>query len=93
MLLGIEEIERRLQEMQGWDYEENSLIKEFEAEDFKGALEILNKIGGIAEETGHHPDLLVHSYNKVRVTISTHSEGGVTMKDFELALKIDKEGI
>ncbi len=93
MILGLEDIERRLQEMDGWDYEDNALVKEFEAEDFNSALSLISHVGKVAEEAGHHPDILLHSWNKVRVMISTHSEGGVTLKDFELALRIDKDGV
>ena len=47
-------------------------------------------MGGEAEKMNHHPDIFLHSWNKVKITISTHSEGGVTEKDFRLAEIIDK---
>ena len=50
----------------------------------------MNKTGSIAEQMNHHPDIFIHSWNKVKITISTHSEGGVTNKDFQLAEKINQ---
>ena len=57
--------------------------------DFSEALSFVNKVGTFAEEMGHHPDILMHSWNKVKITVSTHSEDGVTEKDFQLAEKIE----
>ena len=57
--------------------------------DFKSALEFVNKVGAEAESMDHHPDILMHSWNKVKISVSTHSEGGVTEKDFKLAGKIE----
>ncbi|MFC2136376.1 4a-hydroxytetrahydrobiopterin dehydratase, partial [Bacteroidota bacterium] len=84
------DIFKRLEKINGWAVEEKSLVKEIIHKDFSAALAFLVKVGIEAEKLDHHPDLLIHSYNKVIVRISTHSEGGITEKDFILADKIEK---
>ena len=68
--------------------EEHHLIREFEFEDFRGALAFTNRVGELAEEEGHHPDILL-SYGKAVVTIWTHAIDGISENDFILAAKID----
>ncbi len=85
MILGQEEIKDKLKNLPDWNFQDNSLIKEFVAENFSAALSFVVQIGIEAEKADHHPDILIHSYNKVLIKISTHSEGGVTQKDFNLA--------
>ena len=75
--------------MAGWDQEGEKLVKEFECKDFAAALAFVNRVGALAEEANHHPDILIHGWNKVRLTLSTHSEGKVTEKDHRLAERID----
>jgi 4a-hydroxytetrahydrobiopterin dehydratase len=84
------EIIEKLKEIPGWIYIENSLNKEFQLKDFKNALAFVNRIGDEAEKMDHHPDIFIHSWNKVKITISTHSAGGVTCDDFNLAKKIEE---
>ena len=72
-----------------WKEENNTLAKEFVFSDFIHAIQFINQITPLAEQMNHHPDLFIHSYNKVKITLSTHSEGKVTEKDRELAQKID----
>jgi 4a-hydroxytetrahydrobiopterin dehydratase len=86
--LGEEEIEARLGELEGWRREGDAIVKEFELDDFAGSVEFINRLTPVAEEMNHHPDLRV-SWNKVVVSITTHSEGGLTGNDFELAKSID----
>ena len=64
-------------------------MRDYEFEDFAGAMAFVNKVADAAEEANHHPDILVHGWNKVRLTLSTHSEGGVTEADHALAAAID----
>jgi 4a-hydroxytetrahydrobiopterin dehydratase len=74
----------------GWDViEGHHLEKEFEFEDFAGALDLVNRIGALAEEQGHHPDLFL-SWGLVRVQIWTHKIDGLTESDFILAAKIEE---
>ncbi|MDR3625584.1 MAG: 4a-hydroxytetrahydrobiopterin dehydratase [Ignavibacteriaceae bacterium] len=84
------EISTKLKKMTGWEFHSNSITKKFELKDFKSALAFVNKIGGEAEKMDHHPDIFMHSWNKVKITISTHSAGGVTLNDFNLAKKIEE---
>lgn len=75
--------------MSDWREEDAALVRDFEFKDFAGAMAFVNEVAEAAEEAGHHPDILVHGYNKVRLTLSTHSEGGITDADHALAATID----
>lgn len=88
-LLNEEEITQKLNKLNRWELEENQINKQFQLKDFAEALNFVNKVGAFAEELDHHPDIFIHSWNKVKITISTHSEGGITQKDFDLAEKIE----
>lgn len=68
----------------------DKIIKNFEFKNFSEALDFINKVGELAEQANHHPDIFLYDYKKVRLTLTTHSEGGVTQKDRELARQIDK---
>ena len=76
--------------MAGWTQDGDALVRDFELRDFAGAMAFVNEVAGLAEEADHHPDILIHGWNKVRLTLSTHSEGGVTDKDHALAERIDR---
>lgn len=88
-LLNKDEITKKLSSLSGWVQEENQITKQFQFKDFAEALSFVNKVGKEAEKMDHHPDIFIHSWNKVKITISTHSEGGITKKDFQLAEKIE----
>lgn len=88
-LLSKEIIEKNLTELTNWIYSNNQIEKEFSFKDFIEASSFVTSVGLEAEKMDHHPDILIHSWNKVKVLISTHSEGGVTEKDFNLAKKIE----
>jgi 4a-hydroxytetrahydrobiopterin dehydratase len=88
-LLSNDDIKNKLDGINNWDYESNSIKKEFELKDFSDALSFVVKVGIQAEKLDHHPDILIHSWNKVKINISTHSKGGVTENDFSLAKLID----
>jgi 4a-hydroxytetrahydrobiopterin dehydratase len=87
-LLGDSEIEERLAGLSGWERRGDAIAKEFERGDFVGSVGFVDSLVGPAEAMNHHPDLEI-SWSKVTVTLSTHSEGGLTENDFELAAKID----
>jgi 4a-hydroxytetrahydrobiopterin dehydratase len=91
-LLNQDEITKKLSSISGWKLEENQIVKLFQFKDFAEALSFVNKVGAEAEKMDHHPDIFIHSWNKVKITISTHSEGGITKKDFQLAEKIEGLG-
>ena len=75
-----------------WIIENQLLTKEFSFNDFAEAVAFVNSILPLAEEMDHHPDILIHSYKKVKIMLYTHSEKKVTEKDHTLAAKIDKIG-
>jgi 4a-hydroxytetrahydrobiopterin dehydratase len=87
-LLSDDEIERRLAAVAGWERSGEAIAKSFGRGDFVGSVEFVRSLVAPAEAMGHHPDLEI-SWDTVTVTISTHSEGGITAADFELAEKID----
>jgi 4a-hydroxytetrahydrobiopterin dehydratase len=86
--LSDEEIEERLSSLDGWERDGEAIRRSFELDDFKGSVDFVNRLTPVAEEMNHHPDLEI-SWNKVTVILSTHSEGGLTRNDFELAASID----
>ncbi len=87
-LLSDNEIERRLDDLPEWRREGDSITRQFTFADFAGSVDFVNRITPPAEEMNHHPDVAI-SWNKVDLTLSTHSEGGITENDFELATRID----
>ena len=89
-LLNSMELDSRLSGLPGWNYKDKHIEKLFELNNFREALDVVCKIGEAAENMNHHPDIFIHSWNKVKITISTHSEGGVTEKDFILAKQIER---
>jgi len=90
-LLDDDEIRERLGGLEGWERDGAALRREFKFDDFKGSVDFVNRITPVAEEMNHHPDLSI-SWNTVTVSLSTHSQGGITENDFELAKKIDPLG-
>jgi 4a-hydroxytetrahydrobiopterin dehydratase len=84
-----DEIERRLGELNGWERDRDAIRKVFKLADFKSSVDFVNRLTPIAEEMNHHPDLAI-SWNEVTVSVTTHSEGGLTGNDFELAASIDE---
>jgi 4a-hydroxytetrahydrobiopterin dehydratase len=74
---------------EGWRQEGETLVRDLEFKDFAGALAFVNRVGEAAEAANHHPDITIHGWNKVRLVLSTHSEGRVTDNDHRLAETID----
>ena len=85
------EIDERLGGLDGWRRSGDAIVKEFDNGDFKGSVDFVNRLTPEAEEMNHHPDLEI-SWKTVTVTITTHSEGGLTENDFELARRMDGLG-
>jgi 4a-hydroxytetrahydrobiopterin dehydratase len=87
-LLTESEVEAKLAELSGWELEGTAIARRFDRGDFVGSVKFVSSLVEPAEGMNHHPDLEI-SWATVKVTISTHSEGGLTAADFELAAKID----
>jgi len=83
------EIQEKLKAMPHWSYVGKSIIKKFTFKSFVPAIAFVNKIAEAAEKAGHHPDITIN-YSVVGISLSTHSEGGITEKDFNLARQIDQ---
>jgi 4a-hydroxytetrahydrobiopterin dehydratase len=85
------EIEDRLGRLGGWRRGEGqSIVRDLDFADFAAAVAFVNRVAEAAEAANHHPDISLHGWNKVRLTLSTHSEGGLTEADFQLASQIDR---
>lgn len=88
-LLTDAEIQEQAKLLEGWIVEGKELERTFKFKDFVQAIAFVNKIVEPAEAAGHHPDLAI-SYNKVKLTLTTHDAGGLTSNDFALAQVISK---
>ena len=75
-----------------WRQEGESLVHDYQFKDFAAAMAFVNRVADAAEEADHHPDILVHGWNHVRLTLTTHSEGGLTENDHAMAKRIDALG-
>ena len=89
MKLSPTEIEQRMKTLQGWRLEGNEITKQFTFKDFLAAVAFVNRLAPEAERADHHPDILIN-YKRVTLTYSTHSEGGLTDKDFAGAAAADR---
>lgn len=85
------EIDDKLKNLNGWiyDIERDAIVKNFKFKNFQDAITFVLRVAFESEKMDHHPDILIE-YDRVRLALRTHSEGGVTEKDFELAYKIDR---
>lgn len=83
------EINKRLSSLEGWGQEENQIVKQFKFKNFVESMGFVTQVAILAERVDHHPDILIE-YSKVTITLSTHSEGGLTEKDFNLANEIQE---
>ncbi len=82
------EVASYLKTLPSWQIENGELVRTFQFEDFRAALRFVNRVGDLAEEAGHHPDIDIR-YNRVRLGLVTHDAGGLTAKDFDLAARIE----
>ena len=81
------EIQEGLQNTPGWRLENGTLAREFSFSDFREAMSFVNSVAAVAESAGHHPDIDIR-YSKVSLALSSHDAGGITDKDFSLAVEI-----
>ena len=89
MKLTADDSQRRLQSLQGWTLDGDAIRKQFTFKDFLEAIAFVNRLAPEAERADHHPDILIN-YKRVTLTYSTHSEGGLTEKDFAGAAAADR---
>ena len=84
------EIAESLEGLVAWKLEGKTIAKGYEFPSFPEAMRFVNNVAALAEAADHHPDILIN-YRKVTLTLSTHDEGGLTKKDFQLASQIERE--
>lgn len=87
-LLSDADIQERLKGLDGWERKGNEIAKLYKLKNYIESVGFVNKTALLAERADHHPDIILQ-YNKVTITLSTHSEGGLTEKDFNLAAEIE----
>jgi 4a-hydroxytetrahydrobiopterin dehydratase len=88
-LLSDEDVKERLKDLDGWRQRGEYIVKSFDRGDFVGSVKFVDSLVKPAEEMNHHPDIAI-SWSQVEVAISTHSEGGLTENDFELAKQVEE---
>jgi 4a-hydroxytetrahydrobiopterin dehydratase len=88
-LLDDRTIDERLATLPGWRREGDEIVSDRELADFAAAMAFVNAVADAAEAANHHPDILVHGWNGVRLSVTDHSAGGLTEADFALAATID----
>jgi len=86
--LSEEDIAKRLAEVPKWTRVGNAIERTWKFKDFKEAMRFINRVAELAEAANHHPDIW-NSWNRVKLTLTTHDSGGLTNRDFNLAKKID----
>lgn len=87
--LSEEQIEQRLASSD-WRREGEAIVREWKFRDFAQAMEFVGRVADAAEAANHHPDIHLYGWNKVRLELSTHSEGGLTRNDFDMAARIEE---
>ena len=88
--LSTEAVQAALNKLEGWSLKDRAIGKQYTWPSFPDAIKFVNRVADLAEQADHHPDILIN-YRRVTLTLSTHSEGGITQKDFDLAQRIEKE--
>jgi 4a-hydroxytetrahydrobiopterin dehydratase len=87
-VLSEEAVVEALQKSQ-WTRDGDAIVRDLRFPDFAAAMAYVNRVAELAEHAGHHPDILVHGWNNVRLTLITHDVGGLTRADVEMAGRID----
>lgn len=88
-----EEIKNSLNNIHGWEFKNGSIVKTYNTNNFARTMALTAGIGALCQQYDHHPDYLVMKYSSVEVAFSTHSAGGITDKDIEIAIAIENLGI
>lgn len=84
-----DQVEELTSQAPGWSVEDGKLTREVKLKSFREALALVNALGEVAEEENHHPDLLIHSWNRVRIELYTHTAQGLSENDFIMAAKFN----
>ncbi len=87
-VLSSREVEDKIKDLEGWEVSGNEIRKVYKMKNFIDSIGFVNKVAILAEMADHHPDILI-KYSKVSISLSTHSEGGITEKDFNLAAQVE----
>jgi 4a-hydroxytetrahydrobiopterin dehydratase len=87
-LIKADELKNRMKKVPEWELEKKHIERTFEFDEFSESIDFVNSVAEVAEDEEHHPDIDIR-YNKVRLILSTHSKGGLTELDFNLAERID----
>ena len=83
------ESHKYLRLVRGWKLQGKNISKEMKFKDFKNAISFVGKVANIAESEGHHPDICLHDWNRIKLTLSTHAIKGLSINDFIMASKVD----
>jgi 4a-hydroxytetrahydrobiopterin dehydratase len=89
MRLNEDQIDDHLARVGGWRLEGNEIARSLKFADFNEAIEFVNRVAGVADEMDHHPDIFIHGWNHVRLSVTTHDAGGLTERDFRFAERIN----
>jgi 4a-hydroxytetrahydrobiopterin dehydratase len=87
-LLNEDEVASRLRRLP-WEREGDEIVREWRFENFSEAIAFVDRVAEVAEEANHHPDIFVHGWNKVRLSLTNHAAGGLTEVDFRMAARFD----
>ncbi len=88
-LLNDTEVQARLKHL-AWEREGDEIVREWRFEDFAEAVAFVNRVAEAAENLNHHPDIILHGWNKVKLGLTNHSAGGLTETDFAMAARFDQ---
>ena len=84
------QIKKSLDQLPGWVFENDSIKKVFKTQNYPAAMGFVAALGGYCQKRNHHPDYVLMKYKEIEVSFSTHSEGGVTQNDIDIAADIEK---
>jgi 4a-hydroxytetrahydrobiopterin dehydratase len=87
-LLNEDEVASRLRRL-AWEREGDEIVREWRFDDFNEAIAFVNRVAEVAEDANHHPDILLHGWNKVKLSLTNHAAGGLTEVDFTMAGRFD----
>jgi 4a-hydroxytetrahydrobiopterin dehydratase len=87
-VLNDDEVGSRLRRL-AWEREGDEIVREWRFDDFAEAVAFVNRVADVAEDANHHPDIFLHGWNKVKLSLTNHSAGGLTEMDFTMAARFD----